>query len=327
MLSQSNLSHWQAGKKGFYEVWYFKLNQTQGGPAIWFRLTLLANRAGDKCVAETWAVFFDAQAWGAGHVAVKESFPLDIFVATPEKIQIGDCYWADHKTAGKISSGGHEIRWELDYIPNQGTFDPVPTVLKKLGLSKSVACTPNPNLTFTGCFWVDGKAYSCNASRGMQGHIYGSRQAHGWAWAHANTTGRTPFVIEALTAQVKLGGFLKSPKLSALFFEFEGQQYVWNTLGDALAIQSRYTLDGWEFCAKKPDLKLTGKISGRVGDFAGVQYEDTDGSLLYCHNSKVADLELTACRSDGSQVTLQSNGACAFEVVSRKKDDRVRILI
>ena len=60
-----------------------------------------------------------------------------------------------------------------------------------------------------------------------------------------------------------------------------------NTIRDILKARSRYDYETFTFTAKKNGTVFEGKVSARLEDYAGVTYEDTDGSPLYCHNSKI----------------------------------------
>src|SRR5690348_4375337 len=67
-MQQDNFPHWDKQRRGFYEIWYLKLNLpntgNQAGPALWLRFTTLSLKNGLKTIAETWAIFFEPQAVG-----------------------------------------------------------------------------------------------------------------------------------------------------------------------------------------------------------------------------------------------------------------------
>src|SRR5262249_36672190 len=147
-----------------------------------------------------------------------------------------------------------------------------------LKVAKSVVCKPNVDIKFTGSFAVNGRRYECVEAPGCQGHIWGSRYAEEWAWAHCNAfDGNTPAALEALSAHVRLGGLVRSPRMSALFFEYKGDRYELNRVFDLLAIRSNYSLTSWNFSAEKGPIRLLGQISCNVKDLIAVTYEDTQG--------------------------------------------------
>jgi hypothetical protein len=322
-----NLPQWPKASGRFYEVWYFKLNQGPRAPALWLRLTVLL-QPGGKRVAETWGIFFKPNGDSFDHVAVKESFPIEKFSFSNQKIEIGECSWEDGKTAGKIRSGSHEIRWDLTFEPNAQGFDHVPALFKKLKLNKATVNTPNEDIAYSGQFWIDGQEYRCESARGMQGHIYGLQNAMRWAWGHANLADDgQPFVFEGLTATIRLGGLIPSPPISAFYFEYEGKRHELNQVGSALSSHSEFSIDGWNFSVNSGDLQFRGKVTTRLSDFAQIRYEDTDGSSLYCRNSKVSSLALSVLRNGKLEREIRSTTVCAFEVVSREKEERLPVLI
>jgi hypothetical protein len=329
-MQLSNQPQWTAGRRGFYEVWYFKLNLPKAGPALWLRLTTLCGRDGKKQVAELWGIFFEPSDQGTAtrHVAVKETLPVTEFAATDGEIRIRDAFWGDGRTAGAIRSGGSEISWDLGFEPNTRGFDHVPPLFKALKLNKTTVVTPNPDLRFNGTFRINGREYTVSAAPGMQGHIWGVKNAIGWAWGHANCADDgTPFVFEGLTARIKLGGLLTSPPVSAFYFEYEGKPYSFASLSQALRAESRYTLEDWDFSVSQGDLTFRGKINTPASAFSGVQYEDTDGSHLYCHNSKISDLRLEVLRGGRLEREIRATRTCAYELVARERDSRVELLI
>ena len=151
-----------------------------------------------------------------------------------------------------------------------------------------------------------------------------------WAWGHANIADDgTPFVFEGLTARIRLGGLIPSPPISAFYFEYEGVRHELNQVRAALGTNSRFSIDGWDFAARSSvdEMEFRGAIRSRLGDFAQIRYEDTDGSSLYCRNSKVSSLALSVFRRGQLEREIRSTTNCAFEVVSREKEERLPVLI
>lgn len=335
-MREWNRPQWDGQKRGFYEVWYFKLNLGSGKPALWLRLTTLHSKDGSKKIAETWGIFFDPSQKPTSRSGVKTTYPSEAFQfdATTDTIQIGPCYWSPGRTAGEIASVRRKIRWDLQFVPDQGgEFNHVPEMFARFKLNKSTVCTPEMKIRFNGKFWIDDEEFVVKDAPGQQGHIYGKKNAHGWAWAHccAEDSGET-FAFEGLTARLPLlGGMILSPPISAFYVEFEGRPYAFTTVREALSMPSQYNLKGWKFSMRRDDLEFQGEITAQTSDFAGVQYEDTDGSSLYCHNSKVSTLEMKVlrCTADSKSVikTFHATQTCAFEVVTREKSDEVPFLI
>ncbi|MBI3543874.1 MAG: hypothetical protein HY075_11430 [Deltaproteobacteria bacterium] len=333
-MQKDNFPHWDKQRHGFYEVWYLKLNLPSDGalvgPALWLRFTTLSARNGLKKVAEVWAIFFDPQAGGGSQkVAIKNTCSLGSYATNSDgSVAIEDSFFGADRTSGTTIGRGHRIEWDLKFEPNSYTFFHVPDTLQKLKLTKSVVCKPNVDIRFTGWFTVNGKRFDVSAAPGCQGHIWGKKYAHDWAWAHCNSfEGGSPAVLEALSARVKLGGVVTSPQMSALFFEYKGERHEFNRLSDAFAIRSEYGLTNWKFSVDRGPLRLLGEISCDVKDLIAVTYEDTQGSYLYCNNSELASMSLSVYYRGKLDATLRSRCTTGFETVARERSPYVEVLL
>lgn len=344
-LQQDNIAQWDQKRTGFYEVWYLKLNlvppasdRTKPMPALWLRFTTLSLVNGLKTNAEVWGIFFDPTAEGSPKkIAVKNtSTPsaLSYRDSNTVMVQIEDCMFGPAHTSGSVVNKHNKIDWDLTFVPNAFTFFHVPKILETLRLTKSKVCKPNVDVKFSGYFTVNGTRYECKDAPGAQGHIWGTRYANDWAWAHCNAfegaDGPSDVVVEALTARVKAVGVM-SPYMSALCILYRGQRLEWNSLGDALSMPSRFSLMQWEFEASKrtSEGKLTFKavIECNVRDLVGVTYEDTLGGFLYCHNSEIASMKLEVFKNGELQETLRSVRTTGFETVTREKSPYVEFLL
>jgi hypothetical protein len=333
-MQPDNLARWDGLRDGFYEVWYLKLNlpsnSAEPGPALWLRLTTLSLKTGLKKVAETWAVFFepDSKA-GTRKLAIKNTAGLAAYQSRSEGgVQIEDSVFLPGRTSGSAAGRGHRVEWDLAFEPNTFSFHHVPAVLQKMRLTKSIVCKPNIDVKFKGHFSVNGRRFEVNGAPGCQGHIWGKRYAHDWAWAHCNLfENGAGAVIELLSARVKLGGLLTSPRLSALYFDYKGERHEFNKLRDSLAIKSNYSLTRWDFVADRGPLRLIGEITCDSKDLVGVTYEDTQGSFLYCNNSGLASLTLSVYHRGKLDGTLKSSRTTSFETVSRNRSPYVEVLL
>ncbi|MEW6057512.1 MAG: tocopherol cyclase family protein [Bdellovibrionota bacterium] len=332
-MQRDNLPQWNKKSQGFYEVWYLKLNlppaNGKAGPALWLRFTTLSSRTGLKKVAETWAIFFDPLAPGGSQkLALKNTASPSAYSSQANgTIQIEDCTLGSGFTSGSVVSRGQRIEWDLRFEPNSHTFFHVPQVLQKLKLTKSIVCKPNISIQFKGHFKVNEKTYECDDTPGCQGHIWGQKHAQEWAWSHCNFFEGSDAVVEALTARVKFGEIVTSPRLSALYLQYKGERFEFNNLVDAFSIKSEYSLTSWKFSADKGSLRIQGEIACDVKDLVALTYEDTDGSFLYCNHSELASMNVSVYfkgKLDSSLRSLQTTG---FETVSRKKSPYVEVLL
>jgi hypothetical protein len=320
------------GPGGFQEVWYLKLNAPSARAALWLRFTMLASANGFRKVAETWAIVFERDESGElRKTALKETRDLADFGTVDGGIRIGPCELTGTRTRGTIRSKGRTLSWDLairEAAPAQ--FDFVPSSLARLKLVKNVVLTPGEDLRFTGTSELDGRTLRWEDAPGMQGHLAGPRNGHSWTWSHCNAFvdsagAPSDLVFDGLSARARVGGFLALPPLTSLYFRYAGREYRFNTLGAALRLQSSASFSGWRFRADREGLSFRGEVKANVKDFVGVTYEDTDGSLLYCANSKMSGMSLQVYRDGKLEGTFASTGAAAYEVVSRTPNPYVRM--
>lgn len=314
------------------EVWYMKLNQPSEARALWLRFTLL-RAPGIKEAAEVWAIAFDAGA-PPRKTGAKTSHAFDAFSVLPQGgFQIGESAFRDTHTQGAAESRAHCIRWDLALRPaKDGAFDFVPPALRCLGIVKNTALTVFEDLRFNGWSEVDGVRQVWTEAPGMQGHLAGPKNGHSWAWAHCNrfvdeSGAPTGVVVDGLSARARLGKSWASPLLSTFFFRYRERCFAINGLLESVRIRSVQEPTLWRFTARQGGYTFQGELRTELHDFAGVTYEDTDGSLLYCHNSKISSMTLDVFGEGARAERFSSDGTTAFEFVTREKHPGVHFVI
>ncbi|MGK5087653.1 hypothetical protein WDW86_08855 [Bdellovibrionota bacterium FG-2] len=326
---------WAPDRQPFQEVWYLKLNDPSAQRALWLRFTLLVSHNGFKRIAEVWAIFFQrGLTKDISKIALKQTFSIENFANNPSStgIQIAQSELTSSLTKGAIQSKGNSIEWDLKISSAQDySFNMVPETLSRLKVVKNTAVTVAEDLRFTGTSKINGETVSWNQAPGMQGHLSGPKNGHSWTWGHCNCFtdekgNAVPFVFDGLTARAQVAG-APTPWLSTFFFLYRGTPYRFNTLWDALRVRSSHSHTEWSFQADRGELSFRGEAKAEHKDFAGVTYEDTNGSLLYCANSKLSNMKIHVYRRGKLESTFVSNGNAAFEVVSREKNPYVPILI
>ena len=166
----------------------------------------------------------------------------------------------------------------------------------------------------------------------MIGHYFGPKSGHSWLWAHCNSFvdkkgAPINVIFDGIRARSRLGKSLASPYLTTMFFYYKGQAFYLNTLTDVLRHKSKHKNTEWTFTAKKGKYKFCGKLYAKRNAFAGLTYTDTDGSKLYCYNSKLANMTLHIYHKGILENTLYARGTAAFENVTRKKNPHIPLLI
>lgn len=322
-------------RRGFHESWSLSLTDPSGTQALLLRFTLLMTKNRFHKIAETWAVYYrrepnqEVSKW-----AVKQSFPIGTFqVPASGTIQIGDCLLSPGFTRGQIVSKGHNITWELQ-LNSQSDYPVilVPHSLQKLKIIENDLWSASEHLSATGTIQVNGNPMAFSELRGSQGHTSGPKSGHSWVRGHANSfineKGEpVDFIFDGITAKARMTGGLSTPRISSFYFFHQGKHYHFNTIWDALHVRSKNTINSWQFQADRGELSFRGIMKAEHKDFAGLQYEDTDGSTLYCATSKLSDLQIHVYRNGKIESTFNAHATASFEVASRSKNPYVTFLI
>jgi len=334
-LTDGNMPLFQkmAGGRGFQEVWYLKFNVPDVPRALWLRFTVLLREDGSKEVAEVWAIFFDQGSTGATKVGLKNTFPLESFVTRGEAgISVGSNVLSERHTSGMLQGIAGVIAWDFDIRDGgKGGYDFIPGSLQRLGLVKNMAITVYEQQFYTGWCEINGLRFEWKDAPGMQGHLGGVKNGYSWLWGHCNTFmdesgDPVPLIWDGLSARARFGKIVLPP-LTSMLIRIGDVPVALDGFTDQLRIRSSGGYDGWHFSGSRSGYRFSGTLLARPDLFAGVTYEDTDGSALFCHNSKLCDLSLDITDTKGKKRRYVSRAAAAFEVVTRSANPDVIFLI
>ncbi|MCX8064599.1 MAG: hypothetical protein N3G21_05435 [Candidatus Hydrogenedentes bacterium] len=326
-----------------YEVWYWKLNSLDKKFAFWYRFTILKTPL--KSIVEVWGIL--TQNLSTTHQSpkyllrgIKNTFDLNELKVSSEAnkslLEVRENFTNFSETRGHITDSEGVIKWILFHRPENGPlyYNFIPQTLWKIGLSKNYAVTTYENLMFEGEIICDDKVIPVEQALGMQGHLCGTQQGHSWAWAHGNifynekTGERVPCIVDILTARTKLGNFLTSPKISSVFIKYKDQIFSTSSITDLLKVHSYYEPSYWKLKIKNNKRKFIIDVDTEEASIAGVKYEDTDNTNLYCYNSKVATIKIKILDAVSNEETLLiSPKLSAFEWVQREIWNKREILI
>jgi len=319
--------------RAFYKYRYVKFIHPSDHRALWLRFTMLSSGNGFKRIAETWAIFYQRfPNREVKKLAVKQTYDIHCARETnPSTIRIGDCELSANHTRGLIQSKGNSIQWDLDLITgHESSYDFFPEILTRLGIVRNSATTLCEDLLVSGTSQINGETYVWKQAPGTQGYFHGTKNGHSWVWGHCNTFldekgKQTQFIFDGLSVRTRIGPMI-APKFSSFYFYYQGKSYFFNTLKDHLYLRSKNTLNTWEFRADRNDLSFRGFVKAEHKDFAGLTYEDTNGSLLYCSNTKLSDMRVLIYRNGKLEATFDAQGTATFEIVSRDRNPYVPML-
>ncbi|HEX2069503.1 MAG TPA: tocopherol cyclase family protein, partial [Actinomycetota bacterium] len=168
------------------------------------------------------------------------------------------------------------------------TYHLLPPALYRGPLLPTKPFSPNVDTQVSGSITVDGKTTQIKGASGQQGHLFGSRHAERWAWAHCSDFEDENAVVHALTAQGRRGPVL-TPFLTVIGVRWQGR---WIRFMKVNRRSDFRTMGRWTVDVGNRRYRLSGRIEAPVRSLLRARYEDPDGSPRFCHNSEIASCRL-----------------------------------
>jgi hypothetical protein len=339
MPDRWNDLQWQ-GQPGHYEVYYVTFTDPVTGVGFWIRYTMVAPLpdTGEAPTCSLWLMAMDPKDPGA-NVGEKVSFPAAELTAesNPFRLRIDGSLLTDNGMSGAFERDGRRFEWELAWEPRLPAYGHVHPALRAAKIAKTILFLPHPDVEISGHVDLDGRRIAVDRARGGQAHLWGSKHATRWAWAHCNDfvdvggTRREAFVDGVSVFVPRLGREIgpSTPVVARV-----GEEDVLSI--GPVAVQrneSEFDLTSWRFEARGRRHKLVGQVRANKEDLVGVTYHDPDGELAYCYNTEVADMSLDlferAAPWDSWRKTeeLQSDGRAHFEYAQRQPVDGVPLKV
>jgi hypothetical protein len=326
---------WDGAKNGWYEVWYFKLNDLSRKAAFWIRYTLLIPYGGrGGPVGEVWGIFFD-KADPSQNRAFKETHPLDAVSLSRERfiVEVAGSALRHDMARGRVGDPGPEgMSWDLTIKPSDRPYIHMPDVVYKLPLPRSKGVAPNLSCSFSGSVNVNGRTFNLEAVPGHQSHHWGTKHMWKWAWANCNCfKERDDAVLEAVTGTYNEIG-LETPHFSTLLLRVGGKDHHFHWVRNMFGMKSRFDERGWNLAVRNRTHEMRFAVAGDPEDMVCLTYVDPDLERKYCHNTSVADirlelLERTAGGRGRPALQLTSDGGCAYELARPNPIPGVRLMV
>jgi len=319
MGTDHNALRWDGGP-GHYEVYYLSATDRGSGCGLWIRYTMVAPEQGVDA-EPTCSLWFMAMDPGGDLTGRKASFPVAQLMAEdqPFRLRIGEAELSDHGMRG----GFEDVGWDLSWTPSLPPAEHVHPLLRRARIAKTILVLPHPDVAVTGTVSFGGREVSLEGARGGQAHLWGSKHAARWAWAHCND-------FETLQGEPRPGTFIDGVSVfvprfgreigpnSPIVGRFEDRDF--RSVGPLRVTRnpSRFGLTSWHLEATDGERRLVTDVEADREQMVGVTYHDPDGDLAYCYNSETASMQVRVWEGERLVEELCAPGRAHFEYAQRE---------
>ncbi len=291
MTESDNEPRWSSDRRA-YEVWFLTMHDPATGQGYWIRSTLHVPVEGPP-YAGVWFARFDRsdpsrnfgvhRRFDGGYGVGRGGLGADAGF----QVHAGDTVMRSGHAQGRLEGAGHQVSWSLDWPTGQPTHRLLPDWMYRGSAIPTKPFSPNPDTRVSGTVGVDGDVAVLTDVPAQQGHLYGTRHAERWAWAHCADFDDEEGIVQALTAQGRRGPYL-TPYVTSVGVKWDGR---WIRL-TKVSKRRDFGLGTWRVDVGNRRYRLAGRIEAPVAALLRAGYEDPDGTPRYCHNSEVASCRL-----------------------------------
>lgn len=301
------------GRGPLVESYFLKANAPEHREAIWIKHTFFVPPDGTGAKASAWAIHFDAES--DTRRAFKETWPIGATTWSRDGLDLrfGDCTLERGRARGRLRDDAGSIAWDLGFEDEGPPLVLLPSLLLRGPVPKVKFLSPMPDATFGGRLAIDGRERDAEGWKGMLGHNWGPRHGEQYAWTHCNLFDEAPeSVFEAGCASLQIAG-LRTPLLTTATLRHQGRLYE---LTHSLSLRRRrsdLSNTRWFFSLAEPPVRIEGVVQCTRDEMVGLYYDNPDGTVTYCLNSKIAHVRLFLYEEGCSDVVL-SSGSAALEI-------------
>jgi len=307
---------------GHVESYFLKINDPKGERALWVKATILARSSMvAEPVAESWAIAFER---GKPPIARKSTVPFSRarFSRGAIDLELPSLSMTSSRVIGKHEGLSFDLGIEdrsaplFHYMPRfyEGRFP------------SSKLMSPMPNLVARGEARVGKETWKIDGWRGLLGHNWGRGHAFAYAWGHCNVWDEdVDLVFEGTSGRVRVGPVL-IPTTTVLVVRLNGETHSLNHVSELARNKGSMTFRRWRFSARGPTLSVSGELFTETEDMVGLHYENPDGTMTYCLNSKLASARLSL-EPRGSLPIVVNSRAAALEIGTRDPHHGVRMAL
>jgi hypothetical protein len=336
MSDRRNDFQWD-GKPGHYEVYYLTFTDPATGVGLWIRYTMVAPlpQTGDPATCSLWLCAMDP-ADPSRNGGVKSSLPVGLLSARrePFRLEVGEAWLDDGGMVGAIEHEGRRYAWDLHWRPRLPAYGHVHPVLRAARIANTILFLPHPDVEVSGTVTLAERPIEVSKARGGQAHLWGSKHASRWAWAHCNDfAGHEGAFLDGVSVFVPRFGREIGPS-TPVVGRFLDEDFVATTPIAVMRAPSTFGLSSWHFESVAGKRKIVCEVDAPRQSLVGVTYDDPDGDLAYCYNSEASSMRVSVFDKAWPgrfpwmlRDTLESDGRAHFEYGQREPVPGIELLV
>jgi len=317
-----------SSRRDHVESYFLKINDPSGARALWVKATILLAR-GKEPIAERWAIAFER---GAPAVAAKSTIAFEDARFADDAIDIALDGLELTRTHARARPTD-DIAFDLLIEDRSAPFVFYPYARMYEGTFPSSKFTsPMPNLRARGTVRMGDRAWNIDGWRGLLGHNWGRKHALAYAWGHCNVwdgdhadDASRDVVFEGLSARVRVGP-LTTPTTTLVALRIGESTHMITHVSELLRNRGGMTYRRWRFSARDQSVSVRGELFAETDDMVGLHYENPDGAMTYCLNSKLARARLEIDER-GKKTRVLESRAAALEIGTRDPNHGVAMVL
>ncbi len=318
------------------ESWFLRANHPTRPRALWLKATVLCARRGARADAHVWGAVFDqtgetprALAWRGrlplGRAAFSSGPPWRLGFG-PARFRFGA---AGGESRGVLPPSSPrtpgELAWDLSWVPpgnaaGGGLSAPLQLFPGRAwierGWPRNKLVTPAPLLRFGGSLRFADEEWALDDWIGMQGHNWGPAHAPEYVWMQCVfwDAENQPFALmEAACGRIRLPLGRRSPIFSLLTLRLPEREYRFDRLQDFYRHRVNSLFPAFDLHLRGAPGALTLQARARPELMVDLPYQNPNGQVSRCLNSKLAKLSLRLDPENGDTLLFRSPHAAALE--------------
>lgn len=303
--------------RGLYESFYFRGTNADASHAFWLKHNMLRYHGSDDVWLEAALILFDRAANRTSAVYSHELLDRERFarmsdiardwdhvaleVRNGSVVEIGRSH-----LGGELVGEGGRAHWDLQMRHSGLMLAPFPhEAMYSLPWPSNKLLTRDCHVDYHGSVWAGGLAFS-GTFHGMNGHNWGSRHAHAYAYANcAQFAGQgTDAYFDGFSGRAAMaGGSMVTPYLSMASLHTGGRWHHFNQLLRAPRQKVKRVDDHcWqaELCndSHKLEIDIDGGSPASL-PWVALHYAQPDRKRSVVKSTKFATVKLRLCRRGG----------------------------